>query len=406
MRLSYKYRIYPNQQQTEKLEEVFGFCRFLYNSALEERIGHYRKYKEILALNDQCKKFVKMKSSVSYCDQAKELIEIKAIFKEEISPIYSQTLQSVLKTLDTAYENFFRKIKLGLKKPGFPRFKGKNRFKSILFPQSDLTGFGVKRLENNKIQVYGIPGEIKVKWHRQYEGNVKTVAIKKDNDKYYLIVSCDNVPLKALPKTGKIIAIDLGLKDFITTDDGMKFHHPKPYKTAKEKLAFLNRKLALKKRGSNNRTKAKRSLVRAYEKISNIRDDFQHKLANKIIRENDVIIIEKLDIVSMLEQENSKVDKSNIQDASWGSFAAKLTYKAERAGKKIIEVEPANTSKMCSDCRNIKENLTLADREYKCEACGLALDRDHNAALNIYRLGMSLAVGVKSTSEAPSFRTG
>ena len=406
MRLSYKYRIYPNQQQTEKLQEVFGFCRFLYNSALEERIGHYRKYKEILALNDQCKKFVKMKSSVSYYDQSKELIEIKAIFKEEISPIYSQTLQSVLKTLDTAYENFFRKIKLGLKKPGFPRFKGKNRFKSILFPQSDLTGFGVKRLENNKIQVYGIPGEIKVKWHRQYEGIVKTVAIKKSNNKYYLIVSCDNVPLKILPKTGKTIAIDLGIKDFITTDDGTKFHHPKPYKTSKEKLAYLNRKLALKKRGSNNREKVKKQISKAYDKISNIRDDFQHKLANKIIKENDVIIIEKLDIASMMEQENNKVDKGNIQDASWGSFAAKLTYKAERAGKKIIEVEPANTSKMCSDCRNIKESLTLADREYKCEACGLALDRDHNAALNIYRLGMSLAVGVKSTSEAPSFRTG
>ena len=406
MRLSYKYRIYPNQQQTEKLEEVFGFCRFLYNSALEERIRYYRKYKEVLALNDQHKELVKMKSSISYEDQAKSLVKIKPLFSDQVNSIYSQTLQSVLKTLDTAYKNFFRRVKLRLKKPGFPRFKGKNKFKSILFPQSDLKSFGVKRLENDKIKVFGIPGEIKVKWHRQYEGNVKTVAIKKDNDKYYLIVSCDNVPLKALPKTGKIIAIDLGLKDFITTDDGMKFHHPKPYKTAKEKLAFLNRKLALKKRGSNNREKVKKQISKAYDKISNIRDDFQHKLANKIIKENDVIIIEKLDIASMMEQENNKVDKGNIQDASWGSFAAKLTYKAERAGKKIIGVNPTNTSKMCSDCGNIKESLTLSDRIYDCKICGFKLDRDHNAALNILRVGLILAVDDLSTTEAPAFRQG
>jgi len=167
---------------------------------------------------------------------------------------------------------------------------------------------------------------------------------------------------------------------------------PKPYKTSKEKLAFWQRKLALKQRGSNNRKKVKKQLARAYEKITNIREDFLHKTANKFIAENDLIIVEKLNIQSMMEQENHQVNKGNIQDASWGNCVSKLNYKAERAGRAVIEVDPANTSRMCSSCGNIKKKLKLSDRIYCCEKCGLKLDRDHNAAKNIYRLGMSLAV--------------
>ena len=301
---------------------------------------------------------------------------------------------------------FFRRLKAGSGKAGFPRFKNKDRFRSILFPQCNLNSKGVKRLENRKVTIYGIDGEVSVWWHRPLRGRCKNVRVSKQGDKWFLIVSCDDVPLNILPGTGKTTAIDLGISSFITTDQGAKLLHPKPYKMAKEKIARLNQKLANKKRGSNNRLRARQSLARAYEKVSNIREDFLHKTANKLIQENEVIIVEKLNMKGMMEQKGFAVSKSNIQDASWSNFVAKLSYKAERAGRKLIEVNPANTSKMCSQCGNVKEHMALSDREYLCEACGFKADRDHNAAINIKRLGMSLAAGVPPASEASSFRTG
>ncbi len=237
-----------------------------------------------------------------------------------------------------------------------------------------------------------MPGEIKVKWHRPFQGRCKQVHLKKESGKFYIILSCDDVPTKILEKTGKAISLDLGLNSFITTDDGTKFHHPKPWKTAKEKLSVLNRKLALKQRGSNNRKKAKQSLARAYERVSNIRADFLHKMSHKLVKENDIIILEDLNIQNMMTSKNQTVKKSNITDASWGAFSAMLSYKAERAGRKIIKVNPKNTSKRCSCCGKIKESLILSDRMFNCEFCSFSLDRDHNAALNIKRLGTSLAI--------------
>jgi putative transposase len=381
MRLAYKYRIYPNKEQIKTLDRVFEFCRFLYNCALEERITYYKQYDK----------------SISYNAQAAQLPAIKETFTEEAELIYSQTLQATLKQLDTAYKGFFRRVKAGSGKAGFPRFKGEGRFHSILFPQCNFSSGGVKRLDNDKIKVHGIPGEIKVVWHRPLQGRCKNVRISKNNDRWYLIASCDDVPLNILLKTGKSIGIDLGLNSFITTHKGYKLsHYPKPYNTAKEKLAYLNQKLAAKQRGSNNRKKAKKQLSKAYQKVVNIRDDFQNKTANKLVQENDVIIIEKLNIQKMMSQkkQKGKAKNENIQDASWGSFAARLIYKAERAGRKVIEVNPAYTTQTCSCCGKLKDMPTEV-RTYECDKCGLNMDRDHNAAVNIHRLGMSLVAGIK-----------
>jgi putative transposase len=237
--------------------------------------------------------------------------------------------------------------------------------------------------------------------HRPFEGRCKQVVIKKQSDKYFVILACDNVPLKILPKTGNTIAIDLGISNFITTNTGEQFQHPKPYKTAKEKLAYLQRKLELKQRGSNNRKKLKIRIAKTHEKIVNIREDFQHKLANKLIRENDKIILEDLNVQSMLTSTSYLVNKGNIQDAAWNGFDGKVIYKAERAGRLVEKVNPRNTSKMCSNCGHIKTDLKLSNREYHCQACGSTLDRDHNAALNILKLGTSC---VSKDPEAPAFR--
>jgi len=374
MRISYKYRIYPSESQRKALQFQFDTCRYLYNASLDERIRYYKHFNK----------------SISYNIQASQLPEIRKLLDLK-GKIHSQSLQSVLKTLDTAYQNFFRRVKNGSEAPGFPRFKGKNRFKSILSSQCNLKSGGIKLVEN-KLQIYGIPGLVKLIMHRQYTGTIKTVAVKREpSGKYYIILSCDNVEITKLLKTNKIIGIDLGLNSFVCLDDGTKFHHPKPYKTSLEKLKFKQRFLEKKKRGSNNRKRAALSIAKCHEKIKNQRSDFQHKLSNKLIRDNDVIIIEDLNVKGMIEKKDYKVSKLNIADAGWAEFASKLVYKAEKADRRLIKVDPKNTSKMCSVCGHIR-NLELSDRIFNCHACGMVIERDINAAINIKRLGTSHVV--------------
>jgi putative transposase len=396
MKLSYKYEINPNAAQRAALGAQFHFCKDLYNSALEERISYYKRNK-----NNEVKK------SLTYKDQSAELVEMKGKIKDPITGknikgsniidgidnIYSQALQQVLKQVDVAYANFFRRVKNKEEKVGFPRFKSHLRFKSICFPQvdKDLSSVGgIRILKNNSIKIFKIPGYVKVIWHRPFEGRCAQIRICRDGDKYFLVLSCKDIPRKVLPVTGNTIGIDLGISSFITTDSGERISHPRAYRSAKETLAEKNRKLALKQRGSLNRRKALSALQKAHRKVVNVRKDFQHKIANKLIRENDVIILEKLNIRKMLQQDNPAVQKSNISDASWGNFVAMLIYKAESAGRSIIKVNPARTSSTCSRCNKIKKDLDLSIRTYRCEFCKLEMDRDHNAAINIKRLGTSL----------------
>ena len=398
MRSTFKYRIYLNKAQEQILEKEFNFCRFLYNSALQERRSHYKQFvKDNPDHKEDGIKYegITKKIQISY------LTEIKKDFKEQVKPIYSQVLQDVINRLDGAFKSFFERCKKG-QKPGYPRFKGADRFKSITFTQSDFKSFGTKLLEDKKhVEIYGL-GKVKIKYHRPFEGICKTVTLTKKANKYYLCLSCDDLPIIPLAPTGKEIGIDLGLNSYITDNDGKTYKHPKPYKTSKEKLAFQQRKFDLKKKGSNNRKKQKTLIAKTYEKITNVRRDFAHKMSLKLIRENDKIVMEDLNVKSMLESENTEVKKSNIQDAAWGEFTEIITYKAERAGRLLVKVNPANTSKMCSCCGSIKESLELSDRTYHCEACGFALDRDQNAARNILGLGMSPAAE-KSAPEASPF---
>lgn len=371
---SYKYRLYPSKAQSALIDDIFNVNRYLYNCALQERKAYYCKYKKTL----------------SYNSQAAQLPAIKKHDSEMFANVYSQTLQQTLKKLDTAYSNFFRRVKNG-EEPGFPRFKSAKRFKSILFPQGTLMGAaGAKILSNGNFAFFKI-GEVKTIMHRPFEGRCVQVSLKRDGNQYYAIVVCELEQPQAAPNSNtKVIGIDLGLNNFITIDDGTQFHHPKPYKTAKEKLAFVQRKLALKQKGSKSRGKVVATLQKAYRKISNIRNDWQHKAANSLLQHADIICMEKLDIKEMMSAQRSSIDNvlnSNISDAAWAAFAHKLSYKAESANKKIIFVDPRNTSKTCCQCGKIKEKLDLKDRIYQCDHCGNAMDRDINAAINIKRRG-------------------
>lgn len=381
MNLTFQYPIYPNQAQIRVLESNLRFECGLYNAALEERIRHYRHFGK----------------GTTPTKQMAQLPEIKALFPKETSTIYAQSLQQTLRRLDHSYKAFFRRVKEGSESPGFPRFKSASRYRTVVFPQCDLAGGGgVKFVDDYHLQIFGIPGLVRIDLHRPYRGRCKQVRITRSGiGLWYVSLTCADVPVEPLAKTGRTIGIDLGLTNFITTDDGTQFHHPRPYRTAKEKLARLQQRLALKQRGSKNRRRAVSSLARASEKVANVRKDFQHRLALKLVRENDTIVHEDLNVKGMLEQKGRAVSKINVSDASWGNFIALLTYKAERAGRSVVAVNPRNTSKMCFGCGNIKQDLTLRDRWYYCQQCGFATDRDRNAALNIKRLGVSLAAATQ-----------
>ena len=360
MKKSFKYRAYLNKKTKVNTENALNLCRNLYNICLEQRIMFYKYGKK----------------SISCYDQMKQLPELKKEFTE-YKEINSQTLQDVVERLDKAYQSFFRRIK-NKKTAGFPRFKGKNRYDSFTLKQHGY------KLEGRYLIVKNI-GRFKLMLHRPIEGTIKIVTIRKYCNKWYVCFSCDNVPLKILPKTGKKIGIDVGCLDFITDSNGNKISNPRFMKKSEDLLAIRQQKLSTKKKNSNNRKKAKILVAKVHEKLYNQRNDFQFKVANKLVKENDVICIEDL---KFWKTKYKNLNKS-ILDVSWFNFFNKLDYKAVEAGKIIVKVNPRNTSQMCSNCGTIVKK-SLSVRIHNCPICKLTIDRDVNSAINILRLGTSL----------------
>jgi len=337
-----------------------GMCRNLYNSALQERRDFYKKYNK----------------SRSYIDQAKFLCEIKEILPE-YKNIHSQILQDILKRLDKSFQGFFRRLKSG-EKPGFPRFLSKDRYNSFCFPQS---GF---KIVNNRLNLSKI-GSIKINLHRELIGKIKTCTIIVNNLGEWSACFSTEVEKQAMIKTNKSVGIDLGITNYLTKSDGETIA-PSKYIDK-----YLNQLKLLSKRYSKNKTSAKRKrLARLHKKIVNSRVDWQHKVANQLIKENDVIILEDLNVRNMVDKNKSNTMKRHIYDASWSRLTEYITYKAEYADKRVVLVNPMNTSKMCSCCKNIKTDLKLYDRIYHCESCKATLDRDYNASLNILNLGLEV----------------
>jgi putative transposase len=369
VRRTYKYRIYPTNSQIKRLEETFGACRFLYNCALEERISHYKKYHK----------------GIPYIDQANYLSEIKDLIPE-FNNIFSQVLQSTLKRLDSSYKGFFRRVKLG-EKAGFPRFKNKDRFRSILYPQKGFAlskSKGLSGKKKCKLKLSKI-GDIPMILHRNIKGNIKTCSIiRTPSEKYYVCFSCDEVPKEPIAKTGKETGIDLGVKNLMTLNNGEKIFNPKFFKKSKDKLASAQRKLSKLTFRNPRRHAVKLHVARLYEKVVNQRTDYYHKAVNKIIKEYDYIYLEDLNIAGML-QNNWRILNREIQNGALGQLIHIFSYKAESADKGKESVDCRNSTKECSGCGEMVEK-TLSDRIHKCE-CGLELDRDHNAAINIFNRG-------------------
>lgn len=363
---AYKFRIYPNKEQTEKLDFALDTCRQAYNMMLGE-------------LNEQV---------VIDKAQIQAMLPDMKICEPKFKQVYSKTLQYECYRL---FSNLsaLRVLKQNKKKVGRLRFKGKGWFKTINYNQS---GFILDK-ENRRLSLSKI-GNIKIKLHREVEGNIKQITIKSSLNKWYVTIITD-----AIIKTkcgDKVIGIDLGINNFIVDSENNVIENPLNYKKHFSKLREAHKNLSRKKKGSNNRKKAKIRLSKIYEKINNSRDDFLHKTSTELIRKSKIIVHEDLNIKQMMEQKyfNAK----NIADSSWGKFVQFLTYKAESAGCKIVKINPKNTSKMCSQCGHIQD-MPLWKRTYECKSCGLVIDRDYNSAINILNkfLGSERACVEKST---------
>ncbi len=303
----------------------------------------------------------------------------------EYNEVFSQTLQEVQEHVDLAFKHFFRRVKNG-EKPGYPRFKGKGWYDSFTYPQM---GF---KLKNNHIYLSKI-GDVYVKLHRQIEGNVKRVTVRRTScTKWHvsLTVEAENTPVSIID-LNKVIGIDVGLSNFLTMSDGDNVSNPRFFKAEEKELARVQRKLSKTVKGTTERKKAIKVVQRVHERISNKRYDFVHQVSKYLVSKYSFIAFEDLNIKNMVK--NHCFAKS-ISDAAWKMLINTTKYKAESAGSKVVLVNPANTSKMCSRCGLLVEK-TLADRIHKCDSCGFVIDRDHNAAINILRLGLQ-SVGIKS----------
>lgn len=353
---TYKYRLYPSQSQESALRRVLAACRGLYNMALAERKYPYQFEGRSVSKADLYELAKHYRRTFPYADQ-----------------MFSQTAQSVIEQVDQAFQAFFRRVKAG-EKPGYPRFKGRGWYNSFLFKQF---GSGA-RLDGRRLKLFGI-GRVRVRWHRPLEGDIKTVRIVHKAGRWYACFACEVEAPGPLPATGRAVGIDVGIAALLTTSDGDKVPHPAYYRAGQKRLRRLQRKLARAQRGSHNRRNLLQQVQRQHEHVANQRRDFLHKLSTDLVRTFDRIALEELRVRNMVR--NHHLSKS-ILDSGWATFRQLLTYKAESAGSEIAFVNPAYTSKCCSQCGAVFQDFDLSTRWVVCD-CGLSLDRDHNAALNI-----------------------
>lgn len=362
MRRSFKYLIRPNVAQRAALTATLGICCELYNACLQERRDGWKK----------------RGLSVGATKQMAELPAVKAE-RPDVAGVYAQVLQSVVRRVDRSFVAFFRRAKSG-QRPGYPRFRSRRRYDSFTFPQVGRSGVngGVLVLTTGRLQVHGVPGVLKVNWHRPMEGRVKTATLKREGDRWYVIFSCDDVPAKPLPPTDKACGVDVGLKSFAVLDDGTVIANPRHLEHAEASLKRAQRVVSRRKRGSRRRDKARRLLAKQHGHVANQRRDFHHKTARRLVGQYDQIAVEKLNIAGLSAGMLSK----SVHSAGWGQFFTFLRDKAEEAGRAVVEVNPAGSTQQCSGCgASVPKDLSV--RVHKCPHCGLVLDRDVNAARNI-----------------------
>ncbi len=365
MKRAYKFRIYPNRNQEVKLNRTLTTCRHLYNESLAER----KRQAELNKLKKEFDVFPwGLSEWINKYDQMLDLTATKTLYQKEV---YGQVLQDVIKRVDKSFKNFYNGF-------GYPRFQGRNRYNSFTYPQM---GFSI---EDGKLNLSKI-GNIKIIQHREIEGKTKTCTIKKDIDQWYVTFSCEIetpiIPVEIKTETG----IDVGLSSLITMSNGGQIEPPECLRKKEKKLTQEQKRLSRKKKRSGKRNNQRIIVAKVHRKIRNQRTDFAHKTSRILVDSFDRIVFEDLQIQNMMQ--NHHLAKS-ISDVGWNQLMILTKSKAECAGKVVEFVNARNTSQNCSGCGNsVPKNLS--ERVHSCPFCGLELDRDHNAAINILKRSIS-----------------
>ena len=354
---AYKYRIYPDAEQMQFFAKCFGCVRFVYNRMLSDRIEHYNL-------------------------TGKSLNNTPAQYKSEftwLKEVDSLALANAQMNLNTAYRNFFRD-----KSNGFPKFKSK---KNNNFSYTTNNQKGTVYVENGYIKLPKLKSPVKIRQHRSFEGVIKSCTISKAPSGKYHISILVETEIQKLPASDMRVGIDVGIKDFAVLSNGEAYKNPKHLRKSEKRLAKLQRDLSRKQIGSSNRNKARIKVAKLHEKIANQRMDFLHKKSTEIIRENQAIVIEDLKVKNLMKNHNLA---KYIAEVSWSRFREMLDYKSRWYGRELIIAPPDYpSSQLCSDCGNrSSQTKDLACRVYVCPECGLEIDRDYNASLNLLKLTM------------------
>ncbi|HEY7348233.1 MAG TPA: transposase [Ktedonobacterales bacterium] len=382
-RKTFKYRLSPTKQQEQTLLFYLRRCRDLYNAGLEQRRAYYQM----------------RRASLSCYTQINELPDLKREY-----PAYRElpahVLQDVLRRLDKAFAAFFRRIRNG-ETPGYPRFKSTSRYHSFTYP--DKAGW---KLQGDRLALAGV-SDVKIRLHRELQGTIKTVTIRHDIDQWYVTFSCEAPEEAPLPLTESAAGLDLGVMRFATLSTGEHIENPRHYRKGLKHIKILSQIKDRRKKGSHRRKRAALALARAYRKVRNQRQNFHHQLSRRLVNAYGLLAMEDLSILHMTATPDPKPDpdhpgeylpngaaakaglNQSILDAGWGQFQQFCIVKAERAGRRVVLVDPKYTSQLCSGCGAIVQK-GLDERWHSCQ-CGTELDRDHNAAINILFRGQEVA---------------
>ncbi|MEO3888956.1 transposase [Nonomuraea sp. B5E05] len=387
MRRSFRFLLRPTARQAAALAACLEDHRQLYNAALEHRRTAYAR----------------AGVSVRYGEQSAELKHIRGDDPDGQGRWSFSSQQATLRRLDKAFTAFFKRVRAG-RTPGFPRFKGRGRFDTVEWPKD---GDGCRwdsqpgHPTTTYVRLQGV-GHVRVHRHRTVRGQVKTISVKREGCRWFVVLSCDDVPAESFPVTGAVAGIDMGVASLVTTSDGQHLSNPRHLAASAGRLAAAQRALARKERGSKRRRKAVARVAALHAKVRRQRLDGAHKAALALVAAYDVIVHEDLRIANMTRSASGTIEhpgrnvaaksglNRSILDAGWGVFLTVLAHKAESAGRKLIAVNPAGTSRTCARCGHSAKENRITQADFACTACGHAAHADVNAAINIMRAGLAL----------------
>ncbi|HKQ74477.1 MAG TPA: transposase [Blastocatellia bacterium] len=359
---TYEFKLRLNKSFVEACERELEHSRQIYNAALAERISCYQITGASLGYNEQSR----------HLTDARTLPEVKS---------HLRTIQQdALERVEGAFKGFFRRVKNG-EKPGFPRFKGKDRYHTFSQKYEKVRPCPIK---GDKLTVPGV-GSCRARLSRPIEGKCKQLRITRRVDGWYALIVCEIPKPEPLPPTGRTVGVDVGISSFATLSNGEEIENPRHLKSALDNLQRRQRRLSRRQKGSKRRAKQRIKVAKAHLKVSRCRKDFQHKVSTDLVRRFDAITVEDLNIRGMVK--NQRLARA-ISDVAWGSFFRMTRSKAEYAGRRFERVDPRYTSQNCSKCGQ-RQKMPLAVRIYECGKCGAVIGRDHNSAITIDRAGQA-----------------